>query len=82
MTSEGNKMTITVTGLDAAAVKEISETRVLWASQDGTAIKETDGNQNGDTVSYAELQMFQPSSGELKGYMSMMTDIDNYMEQQ
>lgn len=82
MTSEGNKMTITVTGLDAAAVKEISETRVLWASQDGTAIK-GDGweIQNGDTVSYAELQMFQPSSGELKGYMSMMTDIDNYMEQ-
>ncbi|NMA85627.1 MAG: flagellar hook-associated protein FlgK [Epulopiscium sp.] len=82
MTSEGNKMTITVTGLDAAAAKEISETRVLWASHDGTAIK-GDGweIQNGATVSYAELQLFQPSSGELKGYMSMMTDIDNYMEQ-
>lgn len=82
MTSEGNKMTLIVTGLDEAAVKEISETRVLWASHDGTAIK-GDGweLQDGATVSYAELQMFQPSSGELKGYMSMMTDIDNYMEQ-
>lgn len=82
MTSEGNKMTLTVTGLDEAAVKEISDTRVLWASQDGTAIK-GDGWEikDGATVSYAELQLFQPSSGELKGYMSVMVDIESYMDQ-
>ncbi|SCN21282.1 Flagellar hook-associated protein 1 [Clostridium sp. N3C] len=82
MTSEKNKMTITVTGLDDDAVKEISHTRVLWASQDGTAIK-GDGWEikDGATVSYAELQLFQPSSGELKGYMSVMSDIESYMDQ-
>lgn len=82
MSSESNKMTLYVSGLTDAGAKQIEEGRVLWADHEGTAIK-GDGWQlkNGDTVSAAELTPFKPSSGELQGYMSIMSDIDSYTDQ-
>lgn len=82
MSSEQNKMTVLVSGLTDAQAKSIEESRVIWGSSDGTAIK-GDGwkLKDGDTVAASELTTFVPSAGELKGYMSIMTDIDSYSDQ-
>jgi flagellar hook-associated protein 1 FlgK len=82
MASENNKVTIKLTGVTEAQFKEMDQCRVLWTNNEGTAV---DGNgipiADGATVSYDKLKMFQPSDGELKGYMSVQKDVDDYMNQ-
>jgi flagellar hook-associated protein 1 len=81
MASEDNKVTMVVTGLDEQKVKELEQCRVIWADAEGNAIK-TDGSAVGsEPIEFSELNMFQPASGELKGYMSVAKDIDSYMDQ-
>ncbi|MDP4088226.1 MAG: flagellar hook-associated protein FlgK [Bacillota bacterium] len=82
MSSEKNKSTITVTGLSDSDAKALGESRVLWAGNDGTAIK-GDGYElkDGAVISAAELTPYKPASGELSGYMSIMSDIDSYTDQ-
>lgn len=84
--SENNKSTITLTGIDASNVQSIQqqldEGRVLWSDSEGYAVT-GDGKriENGSKIDYNSVKLFQPSAGELKGYMSVQTDIDNYVSQ-
>jgi flagellar hook-associated protein 1 len=82
MSNENNKMTMTITGVDEDAFKELEQTRVIWATSDGSAMR-NDGSafSSGETITYAELNLFKPSSGELNGYMTVQKDIDEYIDQ-
>ncbi|WP_139904155.1 flagellar hook-associated protein FlgK [Clostridium thermarum] len=74
--------TITVEGLSEADVKEIEQTRVMWAAKNGNIIGK-DGNPIADNsvVDVSQLNLFKPSSGELNGYMTITQDIDVYIDQ-
>lgn len=82
MSNETNKQTLIVRDMTPEKVKELEETRVLWASSNGIATK-GDGSEisNGDTINSSELMMFSPKSGELAGNISIQKDINNYMDQ-
>ena len=82
MLSESNKESIRVTGVNDATLAELQEGRVLWASNSGVAIR-ADGSEikKGSTINIMELKSFKPSSGELKGNMTIQTDIRNYRSQ-
>lgn len=73
--------------------KELDRTRILWSQKDPNN-PDKDGmivNKNGaeivsgSTIDFKDLAMFSLSKdedrGELKGYMSVQKDVDNYMEQ-
>ncbi|AWI03665.1 flagellar hook-associated protein FlgK [Clostridium drakei] len=72
----------------ADKVKQLSECRVLWADNDGVALNVDTSTKSqgivsgnlpqGSSVKFENLKMFQPPSGELKGYMSVQKDIDTY----
>jgi flagellar hook-associated protein 1 FlgK len=103
-TTDANKVTIKVNIADTGAkgdpnyvsaedkFKQLSECRVLWANNNGVALK-VDGNgkvtstKDGDNlaksdtpleVDFENLALFKAPSGELKGYMSVQKDIDTY----
>lgn len=76
-----NAQTLANVSLTADQYKQLDETRVIWADKDGVAIK-TDGTQlNNSGTTFGDITLFKPSSGELKGYVSVQTDIDGYMDQ-
>lgn len=73
--------------------KKLDECRVIWADNSGAAIQvdkasksqgvytgtiPTDGS---GTVTFEQLALFQPPTGELKGYMSVQQDVDTYEDQ-
>lgn len=87
--TEANAVTITGVTLTPEQYKELDENRVIWADNSGIAIDssgaqikavDSAGNIIG-TGSYSNASLFTPSDGELKGYMSVQTDIDGYMDQ-
>lgn len=84
--SQSDEGTITLTGIDASNVqavqKQLDEGRVLWGDSDGYAVT-ADGKriEDGSKIDYNSLEQFQPSAGTLKGYMSVQTDIDSYIDQ-
>lgn len=91
--TNNNKVTIKV-NMTEDQKNQLDQCRVLWASSDGTAYKattNTDGSQtisvsdskinSGDTVNFAQLALFKPQSGELKGYMSVQDDVAGYQDQ-
>lgn len=84
--SEANGQTITLTGIkqkDLQSVENnLNESRVLWGDKDGTAIT-AGGSQikDGSSINYEQLKLFNPSDGELKGYMSLQQDVDTYINQ-
>ncbi|WML35507.1 flagellar hook-associated protein FlgK [Clostridium sp. OS1-26] len=103
-TTDANKVTIKVNINDTGAkgdpgyvsaedkFKQLSECRVLWANNNGVAlktdgkgnvasIKDADNLVNSDTplaVDFENLALFKAPSGELKGYMSVQKDVDTY----
>ncbi|MDW8799705.1 flagellar hook-associated protein FlgK [Clostridium sp. A1-XYC3] len=100
-TSENNKVTIKVKledtgkpgdeGYISAAdkFKQLDESRVLWANNNGIALKVDGARTVADTAdksnltdkqscSFEELALFKPPTGELKGYMSVQSDVDTY----
>lgn len=81
MSSEDNKVEMTVSGLSESDKEELLQSRVLLADKDGFAIK-PDGTPitNGTSVTPSDLK-FQPLSGTLKGYSSVVKDIEDYMGQ-
>ncbi|MCT8976141.1 flagellar hook-associated protein FlgK [Clostridium sp. CX1] len=103
-TSEKNKVTIKVkledtgepgeAGYVSAAdkFKQLDESRVIWANNNGVALK-VDGTRkisgladesnlvNDQSCSFEELALFKPPTGELKGYMSVQQDIETYQGQ-
>ncbi|MDP4176926.1 MAG: flagellar hook-associated protein FlgK [Bacillota bacterium] len=90
MSSDNNKVDIYVTGMDETAYKNLDENRVLWADNTGSALGvsvQEDGNNLsvGTTQSiptnYSSLKLFTPSSGSLKGDMTVQSDVDVYIDQ-
>lgn len=83
----------TSTGSAADKYKKLDECRVLWANSSGAAIQvDKTNNANGvytgviatdgtGSVTFDQLALFQAPTGELKGYMSVQSEIDNYQDQ-
>jgi flagellar hook-associated protein 1 FlgK len=85
--SSANARTLSNVSLSASEYKQLDENRVLWSDKDGVAV-DASGNELVDNPSapspqftLSNLQLFTPSDGELKGYMSVQSDIDSYMGQ-
>lgn len=85
-TTDANKVTLTVNMTEDQA-KELDECRVLWADSDGIAYSVNDedtidGSLNGDpaSVDFDKLALFKPPAGELKGYMSVQSKVDEYQD--
>jgi flagellar hook-associated protein 1 len=84
MSNSANKHSITLTGVDAATYKAMDETRVIWTNKAGLAVDSTVANgslADGSSYAASKLSLFTPSNGELKGYASVQTDIDGYVDQ-
>lgn len=95
MSSESNKKTITINNIKDADIdnnyKKFDECRALYTDSQGKVLtvdssnnKTTDGSWTGSdfTIDSADkIKLFQPPSGELKGYMSVQQDIDVYQDQ-
>lgn len=79
MSNASNAVTINIIG-DANTFKTLDETRVLWADKDGNALATGDViATSGMTLS--DLKIFKPVSGEIKGYMTVQQDLDDYVGQ-
>lgn len=82
MTSSKNAMNFTVNMSDSE-FKNLDQCRILWASADGIALK--DGgipiSKNETLNSFKDVTMFQPTSGELSGDISIQKEIDDYSDQ-
>ena len=77
-----NKQTITVKNMSADQLKDLSESRMLWANKDGVATRpDTFRIANGETIDASNLMVFKPSSGEIQGCMQVEEDVDKYCAQ-
>ncbi|MCB2356285.1 flagellar hook-associated protein FlgK [Clostridium estertheticum] len=93
MSSDNNKVTMTME-LSKNAYTSLDQGRVLVADKDGYAV-DKDGKKiagmefiGGDIVGTqiplatgTTYQLFNPTTGELKGYMDVQVDIDTYVNQ-
>lgn len=76
---------ITITDIDADELEEvkklIDQCRVLWADEKGNAYASKNGDITFESMADLEkkLGLFKPSNGQLKGYMSVQKDVDNYI---
>lgn len=80
-TSEGNKETLRVSGLTEKDIDQMMKSRLLWANEEGYAVK-ADGSVIPDNgiVSASSLKMFIPSNGEIAGNITIQDDIEKYKE--
>lgn len=77
-----------VTTTAADKYKQLNQCRVLWSDNNGVALNVDASSKSqgvlagnliaGSSVKFENLKLFQPPSGELKGYMSVQKDIDTY----
>ncbi|MFD3157526.1 flagellar hook-associated protein FlgK [Haloimpatiens sp. FM7330] len=84
----GKTIKIDVNGLSKAekqqVYRHVDECRVVWAREDGTAYSDNKtiqikGTSNTDFNGLdKQLGLFNPSSGSLRGYMSVQEDVDKY----
>ena len=65
-----------------ALYSQIDESRTIWSDKEGIAVRD-DGTLIGDgeIIALSDLNLFTPSDGEMKGYMSVQKDINEYMDQ-
>ncbi|MFA6942110.1 MAG: flagellar hook-associated protein FlgK [Clostridiaceae bacterium] len=82
-TDSENRQELEITGIDSKEkLDEIESTRVLVADADGYAVKKSNESDNlKGTCSASDLVLFNPSSGELKGNISVESDIDDYINE-
>lgn len=92
MTSDANKVTITVALTSEDQYNSLDESRTLWADNSGKALRvspsATAGGastvagtlDNSATCSFNELKLFEPPTGEFKGYTSVQDDISGYID--
>ena len=94
--TDANKVSIYV-NMSSGQEQEMDENRVLWADKNGVAYKVTGGQDpsgkaavadggkldgtSTDPISFSELALFKPPTGELKGYTSVQKDIDDYQDE-
>lgn len=68
-----------------AEIKKLDETRVLWADENGQAVKMNGADRaligEGEAIDLDQLKTFEPSSGELQGLMSIQKDVNGYIDQ-
>jgi flagellar hook-associated protein 1 FlgK len=78
-TTDANKVEINVK-MTADDANELLKYRVLWADHDGNAYSVDGDNkiQGTSPSTFDQLAVFKPPSGELKGYMSVQDDIQDY----
>lgn len=92
MTSEKNKVLVSEVELTTEQYTKINQCRVIWTDREGNLVKADGTSAKAEKVENAEhslitgievkdISLFTPSSGELKGYMSVQEDIDIYVEQ-
>lgn len=91
MTNDANKVTFKVNLTSENQYNELMRSRTLWSDSSGVALKVTNGTNGTSTVSgsitnnstcnFSDLKLFEPPTGELKGYMSVQDDITNYEDQ-
>ena len=81
-TDSSNLQTIRISGLTEEKVKEMEASRLIWANEEGMAVK-ADGSAIKDNavIDVSELMLFQPSSGEVAGNISVQQDVQEYMDQ-
>lgn len=79
-TSENNKETLRVSGLNEEEIQGMLKNRLIWANEEGYAIK-ADGSAipNNGIVSASNLMNFTPSNGEIGGNISIQDDIQEYI---
>ncbi|MBU5269568.1 flagellar hook-associated protein FlgK [Clostridium cochlearium] len=87
MTNDDNKVTFEIT-LDEKGYKDLDRSRTLWTNKDGEAILVDDKNEivgkvdkGVATPADSKIPTFQPSTGNLNGYMTVQDDIDNQIVQ-
>ena len=82
MTSDSNKQTMKVSGLDEEKAAKILSNGILWADGTGQASR-GDGYpiKDGEVVAYEQLMMFSPTTGTVNGLVSVQKDIQDYMNQ-
>jgi flagellar hook-associated protein 1 len=93
MTTDANKVTISVALTSEGQYKSLDESRTLWSDNSGKALKvspsttaggaptATGGTlDNNATCNFNELKLFEPPTGEFKGYMSVQDDISGYVD--
>ena len=94
--TDANKVSIYV-NMSSGQEQEMDENRVLWADKNGVAYKVTGGQDpsgkaavagggkldgtSTTPISFSELALFKPPTGELKGYTSVQKDIDDYQDE-
>lgn len=83
MTDEKNKVEMTIK-LDETQYKALDRSRTLWTDKSGNPVGK-DGVKtdvaNGKVDMAKEISTFQPSTGNLNGYMTVQDDIDNQIVQ-
>lgn len=83
MTDEKNKVEMTIK-LNDTQYKELDKSRTLWTDKSGNPLGKDGGKEDatsGKVTVTKEIRIFQPSTGNLNGYMSVQDDIDNQIEQ-
>ena len=82
MSKAENRQTLRVSNLTDDQIKELKSSRLIWADEDGVAVK-GDGYpiKNNEIIEASGLMLFRPNSGEVSGNISVQEDIQNYMDQ-
>lgn len=91
MSTDENKRTMILVDVTEEQYKNIDQCRALWISgenykgdktNEGYAVRD-DGSiiENGDSILGSEINLFEPSNGELYGLKSIQKDIDDYVDQ-
>lgn len=80
--SDQNKSTFKVVGLTDEQVNDMKSSRILWSNSEGQAVR-PDGHpiKDGEILSSGELVTFNPSGGQLEGFISVQKDIIEYRYQ-
>lgn len=80
--NETGKIEITNVSADKveSIIKDIDQSRVIWADESGKAYNESIDGSNANGIK-GQLGIFIPDNGELKGLMSIQEDLDKYQSQ-
>jgi len=75
MTDDKNRVVVENVSLTKEEFMKLDQCRVVWTNKEGQLL-DADGKP-----STTDMVKFTPSSGELKGYMSVQQDVDKYVDQ-
>lgn len=78
--SDANKEVLTLNGLTDDEIQKLDETRILWANEDGIAVDDQ-GNELLGKATFDDLALFTPSSGSIKGLISVQKDVNENIAQ-